>query len=133
MTPETGHELIDLLESEKKIAQMCLGALQRRYASETNMADNAVQQRFIREAKGLYAENGLVVTVEVGMDVSDEDGDNTVYIIPDIKVVGRVDRLTGFDHDQQRREVRAGVFDGVTGVIDPVTGERKDDPKTVIS
>lgn len=122
------EDIPDLYESEKKTAQLCLGALQRKYATVGNFGDPEVQKRFIREAKGLYAENGLVVTVDIEPTCSDEPDDMNLYFVPDIKVVGRVDKLAEFDHDQQKHEIRNGVFDGVKGVIDPNTGQMKDDP-----
>lgn len=126
---ELFEDVPDYYEHEKQAAQQVAGMLQRRYAGETNMGSNDIQQRFIREAKGIYAENGLVAEVELEPDVSDDPADNNIYWIPKIVVTGRVDKLREFDHDRQKHEVRTGVFDGVAGVIDPNTGQMKDEPK----
>lgn len=122
----------DLYEREKKIAQMCQGAMQRKYAGETNMGSEAVQKRFILEAKGMYAENGLDVVVTIDPDVSDDPGDRNIYWTPTFTVIGRVDKVTSFDHERQQHEVRNGVYDGVKGVIDPNTGQMRDEPKKKI-
>lgn len=133
-------DVADYYESERKAAAQVAGMLQRKYARECNMASEDVQRRFINEAKGVYAENGLIATVELTWQdpddpekfsptVSDDETDMNLYWLPRIVVIGRVDKLKEYDHDQQKFEVRAGVFDGVTGVIDPNTGLMKDEPK----
>lgn len=136
---ELPQDIPDLYESEKKRAEMVQGALQRRYATE-NLGDDKVQQRFIREAKGVFAENGLIVSVlfqwddpetgEFSPTVSDNPADNNIYYIPRIRVIGRTEGLKEYDHDQESFEVRAGVLDGKKGVIDINTGELKEDPKS---
>ena len=118
----------DLYESEKALARTVLGALQRRYATQ-NMASEDVQRRFNMEARGVFAENGLVASVTWDYDVSDDPADQTLYMIPNIIIEARVDKVEQFDHDQQSHEVKTGVFDGVKGVIDPNTGQMREDSK----
>lgn len=122
----------DLYEREKKIAEMCQGAMQRRFADERYMGTEAAQKRFIMEAKQLYAENGLDVIVTIDPDCSDDPTDWELYWTPTFTVIGRVDKIKEFDHDRQKHEIRNGVYDGVKGVIDPNTGQMKDEPKSKI-
>jgi metal-dependent amidase/aminoacylase/carboxypeptidase family protein len=130
----------DFYESERKAAAQVAGMLQRKYAGVTNMADADVQRRFINEAKGVYAENGLIATVEMTWQdpddpekfsptASDDETDMNLYWLPRIVVIGRVDKLKEYDHDKQSHEVKAGVFDGKAGVIDINTGLLKEDSK----
>lgn len=134
----------DYLDSEKAMIRTVWGALQRRFA-HANMADNDTQLRFIREAKGVYAENGFVAEVQVTWQdvfdpadpdkeimsptVSDDPHDHNVYYLPRVQITGRVDAVKEFDHDRQRHDVQSGVLDGKPGVLDPNTGELKDTPK----
>lgn len=121
----------DLYEHEMLAARNAMGELQARYAHETNMGDEKVQQRFIREAKGIFAEKaGLVITCTFEPEVSSNEGDNSLYWLPQIGVIGRVDKVKEFDHDRQKHEIRAGLFDGVKGVIDPNTGLMREEPKS---
>lgn len=60
---------------------------------------------------------------------SDDPDDNNVYYLPQVIITGRVDILREYDHDRQKHEVRGGVFDGVSGVIDPNTGLLTDDAR----
>jgi hypothetical protein len=142
------EDVADFYEHERVAARSVAGLLQRRYNGKTNMADDKVQMEFIREAKGIYAEQGLVAHVEMvwrsdetddegypvsqSPTVSDDPDDKNLYFLPRIQVVGRVDGLKQFDHDRQKHEIRAGMFDGVKGVIDPNTGQMKDEPKSKI-
>lgn len=136
----------EFYEHEKKLATMCLGAIQRRYAARREplgMPD--VQRRFANETKGVCGENGLLVEVDFEYSeeydsnqpdkildsptVSDDPDDETIYYCPRIRVVGRVNKVKEFDHDRQQHEIRAGVLDGVKGVIDPNSGQLKEDSK----
>lgn len=129
MTEAVYDDIPDLYDHELVTIRTVWGALQRKYASETNMASDETQKRFIREAKGVFAENGFDVHVEFSVDVSDDPGDYNLYYIPKISIRGRVDHLKEFDHDRQKHEIRSGILDGKVGVIDPNTGELKEDPK----
>lgn len=149
MTDVIYDDIPDLYDHEMVQIRTVWGALQRKYARETNMASDDVQQRFIREAKGVFAENGFDVHVEVAwMDppkvnpltgeievgassptVSDDPDDMNLYYLPRVKLKGRVDHLKEFDHDQQKHEIRSGMLDGKVGVIDPNTGQLKDEGK----
>lgn len=119
----------DLYESEKALSKTILGALQRKYASVSQMSEDT-KRRFELEAKGVFAENGLVVSVNWDFDVSDNPDDMNLYVVPKVIIEARVDKVDQFDHDQQKHEIRAGVFDGVKGVIDPNTGTMKEEPKS---
>lgn len=125
-------DIPDLYDHELATIRTVWGALQRKYAAETDMADDKNQQRFIREAKGVFAENGFDVHVEFDIDVSDDPADMNLYYVPTIKLKGRVDHLKTFDHDRQKHEIRSGLLDGQAGVIDPNTGTMKDEPKKKI-
>ena len=129
MTDVLYDDIPDLYDHELATIRTVWGALQRKYAHETNMADERNQERFIREAHGVFAENGFDVFVEFQLDVSDDPADMNLYYTPHIKLRGRVDHLKEFDHDRQKHEIRSGLLDGKTGVIDPNTGELKEDPK----
>ena len=149
MTESVFSDVPDLYDHEMVQIRTVWGALQRKYARETDMASDTVQQRFIREAQGVFAENGFDVHVEVAwMDppqvnpktgeieigassptVSDSPDDWNLYYLPRVKIKGRVDHLKEFDHDRQKHEIRSGMLDGKTGVIDPNTGEMKEDSK----
>lgn len=60
---------------------------------------------------------------------SDDPNDQNVYYLPQVIITGRVSKLAGYDHDRQKTEIRRGVYDGVTGVIDPNTGLLTDSAK----
>lgn len=137
-------DIVDFLDSEKAMIKTVWGALQRRFAN-ANMADQDTQLRFIREAKGVYAENGFVAEVQVTWQdvfdpaepdkeimsptVSDDPKDFNVYYIPRVQIMGRVDAIKEFDHDAQRWDVTHGVLDGKPGFLDPTTGLLKEDAK----
>lgn len=61
--------------------------------------------------------------------VSDDPDDQNLYYLPQVIITGRTASLQEYDHDQQKHEVRDGVYDGVKGVIDPNTGLLKEDSK----
>jgi hypothetical protein len=132
-------DIPDLYEHEKKLAEMCVGALQRRYAGEQNMNDEAVRNRFSREAAGACAENGLVAEVIWDWDdpetgdfsptVSDDPNDHNIYWIPRVRITGRVTKLAEYDHDRQAHEVTHGVADGKPGWVDVNTGKLRDEPR----
>lgn len=129
MTNAVFDDVPDIYDHEMVKIRTVWGALQRKYASETNMASDDNQKRFIREAKGVFAENGFDVHVEFEIDVSDDPTDMNLYYTPQIKFKGRVDHVKEFDHDRQKHEIRSGLLDGQAGVIDPNTGEFKEEPK----
>lgn len=133
----------EYLDSEKKTIQMCVGAMIRRYATNTNMASEDTQRRFTNEAKGLFAENGFIADVEwswqdppdangefeMSPTVGDQPDDQNIYWQPRIRVLGRVDPVKEFDHEHQQYDVTHGVLDGKPGYVDPNTGSLKEDPK----
>ncbi|QDF18650.1 hypothetical protein SEA_PUPPER_164 [Gordonia phage Pupper] len=129
-TPKSPDGVEELYESEKALARTVLGALQRKYANVTSMTED-VKRQFANEAKGVFAENGLVVSVVWDFDVSDDPNDMNVYSIPKVIIEGRTEgiKIGEFDHERQAHEIQAGVFDGKKGVIDPNTGQLREDSK----
>ncbi|QIG58376.1 hypothetical protein SEA_SKOG_224 [Gordonia phage Skog] len=129
-TPKTPDGVEELYEHEKKLATIVLGALQRKYAQYREMSED-IKRRFENEAKGVFAENGLLVTINWDFDVSDDPDDMNLYSVPKVIIEGRTEgiKVGDFDHERQAHEIQHGVFDGKKGVIDPNTGQLREESK----
>jgi hypothetical protein len=141
-------EIKELYEGEKKIIAQIGVVMRTRFASTAALTPKEQVDQRNRYAKELIercAEAGFVSDVEWVWQseekdadgiplrqspcVSDNDDDPNLYYIPRLIISGRTDVLKEFDHDRQSHEVREGVFDGIKGVIDPNTGEMREDSK----
>lgn len=91
--------------------------------------EDAVKRTFELEAANRCAEIGLVVSVQWDPDCSDDPEDMTLFWNPRLIVNDRTDKIGEYDHDRQKHEIRSGILDGKVGVIDPNTGELKEEPK----
>jgi hypothetical protein len=61
-------------------------------------------------------------------DCSDDPDDRTFYWNPRIVVTGRTEKLSEFDHERQKAEVRSGLLDGKVGEIRE-NGEFREDAR----
>ena len=141
-------EIKELYEGEKKILKQIGAVMRTRYASAALLTPKEQVDRRNRYAKELIercAEAGFIADVEWVWQseekdedgiplrqspcVSDDPDDPNHYYVPQLIISGRTDVLKEFDHDRQSHEVREGVFDGIKGVIDPNTGEMREDSK----
>lgn len=148
MTIEFTGEVKELYESDKKRLAEIRNVMFTRYSSASLMTpaeEEARRGRFASELKERIAEAGFTsdvlwswqseetdaegFPVSQSPTVSDDEDDNNVYWIPKVVITGRTATLLEYDHDQQKFEVREGVFDGVKGVIDPNTGKLREDSK----
>ena len=99
--------------------------LTKRFAN-TRLDDSTVDQ-FRQAAVNLFGEAGF--TVDVAWDEVRMDGIPTGMHMPEITITGRTRHETEIDHDRMKHEIRAGMIDGKVGVVDPNTGDWKEDPK----
>lgn len=148
MTIEFTGEVKELYESDKKRLAEIRNVMFKRYSSASLMTpaeEEARRTKFASELKERIAEAGFTsdvlwswqseetdaegFPVSQSPTVSDDEDDNNVYWIPKVVITGRTAALLEYDHDQQKFEVREGVFDGVKGVIDPNTGKLREDSK----
>lgn len=102
--------------------------LTKRFAN-TKMDDNSIDL-FHRAAVDLFGEAGF--SVDVAWDEVRHQGIPTGLYMPEVTITGRTTRETETDHDRLRHEIRAGLADGKPGVVDPNTGEWKEEPKKKI-
>lgn len=99
--------------------------LTKRFAN-TRMTDNTTDQ-FHRAAVELFGEAGF--TVDVAWDEVRHNGIATGMYMPEVTITGRTHHEIETDHDRLRHEIRAGLADGKPGVVDPNTGEWKEESK----
>lgn len=99
--------------------------LTSRFAN-TKLTDATVDQ-FHRAAVELFGEAGF--TVDVAWDEVRVGGLVTGMYMPEVTITGRTSPETETDHDRLRHEIRAGMADGKVGVVDPNTGEWKEEAK----
>lgn len=143
-------EVKELYESEKANLRDIAQVMYSRYREGkllTPAEQVARRAKFAKELQERIAEAGFASDVlweweSEERDPTDADvparyspccsadpDDPNVYYLPQVIITGRTAKLLDYDHDQQKFEVRDGVFDGVKGVIDPNTGLLKDDAK----
>lgn len=120
-------DIPDFYEHERLAAARVTTEMNQKYFfSGREYSEDAVA----REMEGRFAdEANMDVSITFEWDTTDIPGDMRVWRKPNIVINGRVAKLKEFDHDLQKHEVRDGVFDGVKGVIDPNTGQFRDEPK----
>ena len=99
--------------------------LTRRFAN-TKMDDSSVDL-FNRAATELFGEAGF--TIDVAWDEVRYEGMVTGMYMPEVTITGRINHETEIDHDRLKHEIRAGLADGKVGVVDPNTGEWKEEAK----
>lgn len=86
------------------------------------------QRHFEMAASNLFGEAGFKVTVQ-WRDLATVDGNSLGIVQPLVTLTGRVTPESETDHDRLQHDIRAGLADGVKGVIDPNTGVLKEEPK----
>lgn len=147
---EFGDGVEDLYESEKAKLRTIKTTMEARYREGrllTRVEDAARRAKFASELIERVAEAGFVcdvvwewqseerhpedpdIPLHQSPDTTDVPGDMSLIYTPKLVITGRTAKLIDYDHDQQKFEVREGVFDGVKGVIDPNTGKLKEDAK----
>lgn len=94
--------------------------------ANTKMTDATVNQ-FHQAAVELFGEAGF--EIDVAWDEVRQNGVVTGLYLPEITISGRVHKETETDHDKLRTEIQAGLADGKVGVVDPNTGEWKEEPR----
>lgn len=150
MPVEFGEGVKDLYESEKaRIREVfeTMGSRNREVKLLTPLEEAAWHASFARELTDRINEVGFTceviwvwqseerhpedpdVPLDQSPDTSYDPDDMSLVYKPKLVVTGRTAKLLDYDHDRQKFEVREGVFDGVKGVIDPNTGELREDPK----
>ena len=132
-------EIKELYEDEKVTLTEIGRVMRSRYANpglSTPKEEVDRRNRYARELIERCAEVGFVADVDAddiplrqSPTVSDDPDDQNLYYIPRLIISARTEVLKEYDHDKQAHEVRAGVFDGIKGVIDPNTGTLKEDAK----
>ena len=141
-------EIKELYEDEK-VALAEVGRVMRsRYTNSglsTPKEETDRRNRYARELIERCAEIGFVADVEWVWASEEKDADDiplrqspcvssdpddpNLYYIPRLIISARTEVLKEYDHDKQAHEIRAGLFDGVKGVIDPNTGLLREDSK----
>lgn len=134
--------IADLYDSERKALKQIAFALRIKHSFrgvKTLEDEAAIQRTFENEARNRCAEIGLITEVlwswedektgQQSPNVSDDPTDHNLYWNPRLVVTGRTDKLSEFDHDRQKFEVRKGTLDGVEGVIDVNTGKLSEPKK----
>jgi hypothetical protein len=99
--------------------------LTRRFAN-TRLDDSTMDQ-FQNAAADLFGRAGF--TVYVAWDEVRMGGVPTGMYMPEVTITGRTVHESEIDHDRLKHEIRAGMADGKVGVVDPNTGEWKEEPK----
>lgn len=100
--------------------------LQREFAN-TPMTSSS-QRNFEMAASNLFGEAGFTVSIQ-WRELATVDGDSLGIQQPLVTLTGRVTPEEETDHDRLQHDIRAGLADGIKGVIDPNTGTLKEEPK----
>jgi hypothetical protein len=103
--------------------------LQREF-SNTPMT-SSTQRHFEMSASNLFGEAGFKVHVE-WRELAAVDGASLGVHQPLVTLTGRVTPEQETDHDRLQHNIRAGLADGVKGVIDVNTGLIKEEPSKKI-
>lgn len=103
--------------------------LQREFAN-TPMTSSS-QRHFEMAASNLFGEAGFEVNVQ-WRELFDLDGSSLGINQPLVTLTGRVKVEEETDHDRLQHDIRAGLADGVKGVIDVNTGLLKEEPSKKI-
>ena len=123
MNRDTGVK--DLYDSERKALRKIAYALRLKHSFHgvtTLEQEGTIKRAFEMEARNRCAEIGLLCSIQWDPEVSDDPTDQTLYWNPRLIIDGRIEKLSEFDHDRQKHEVRKGTLDGVEGVVNPNTG-----------
>lgn len=100
--------------------------LQREFAN-TPMTSSS-QRHFEMSASNLFGEAGFKVNIQ-WRELFSLAGISLGMHQPLLTLTGRVKPELETDHDRLQHNIRAGLADGVKGVIDPNTGVLKEEPK----
>ena len=103
--------------------------LQREFAN-TPMTSSS-QRHFEMAASNLFGEAGFEINVQ-WRELFDLDGNSLGINQPLVTLTGRVKVEEETDHDRLQHDIRAGLADGVKGVIDVNTGLLKEEPSKKI-
>ena len=98
--------------------------LQREFAN-TPMTSSS-QRHFEMSASNLFGEAGFKVSIQ-WRELAKADGTSLGVHQPLVTLTGRVTPESETDHDRLQHNIRAGLADGVKGVIDVNTGTLKED------
>lgn len=118
--------MVDPYPSEMPKIKMAFAKLERIFVN-TPMNDSTVNQ-FHQAAAELFGEAGF--EVDVAWDEVRQGGVATGLYLPEITISGRVEKLEETDHDRLKTEIQAGLADGKKGVVDPNTGEWREEPRS---
>lgn len=117
--------LVEPYPSEMPKIHHAFAQLQRRFSS-TRFTDSSVEE-FQRAAVELFGAVGF--EVDVAWDQVYKNGRPTETYMPEVTISGRVRNEDEVDHDRMKHEIRAGLADGKVGVVDPNTGDWREDSK----
>jgi hypothetical protein len=90
---------------------------------------SSTQRHFEMAASNLFGEAGFKVHVE-WRELAAVDGASLDIHQPLVTLVGRIKPEEETDHDRLKWDIRAGLADGVKGVLDVNTGLIKEEPKS---
>lgn len=107
-------EEVELYPSELNELKVVAAELQRKYGWKP--MSEGVRESFTQEVEDRFAAVGLVARVTWDIDVSGTS-DTSLFHIPSISVVGRVDREEETDHERMAREIQSGEADGKVGTV----------------
>lgn len=137
-----GENIVEVYADEVEKIDQLLKAVQQRWGNK--QFTPATQQEFEKDVVGRFEKIGFVAHVgwlepdtPEGLDPMDailweqrQKNDGPKYVVPDVQLVGRIEKQGEFDHDRQKHGIIAGKMDGVKGVIDPNTGKLKEESKS---
>lgn len=99
--------------------------LSREFAHTTMTASS--KRLFEMTASNLFGEAGFTIHV-LWRELASLDGTSMEVHQPLVTLTGRIKEEEETDHDRLAWEIRAGMVDGVKGVIDVNSGELKEEP-----
>ena len=99
--------------------------LSREFAN-TPMTSSA-QRLFEMTASNLFGEAGFKINV-IWRELASTDGDSLSVHQPLVTLIGRIKKESETDHDRLAHNIRAGMVDGIKGVIDVNSGALKEEP-----
>jgi hypothetical protein len=100
--------------------------LQREFANTPMTASS--QRIFNMTASNLFGDAGFKIHV-AWRELATTEGGTLGIHQPLVTLVGRIVSESETDHDRLQHNIRAGLADGVKGVIDVNTGLIKEEPK----
>jgi len=113
--PLTGHEPGELTPTERNQCEAAVAKLYKAWLWKSYDKDSpdTVWDQFARHARDLFGEIGF--EIDVMWSIFEADGMPGEAAIPQITIMGRVNKHAGTDHDQIKHEVQAGLYDGRKG------------------